>query len=63
MAKVTIDGAEYDMDALSEEAKATIASIRFVDEQLQEKRNQLAIADTARIAYGNALNKDLNAAN
>lgn len=63
MAKVTIDGVEYDMDALSEEAKATIASIRFVDEQLQEKRNQLAIADTARIAYSNALNKDLNAAN
>jgi len=63
MAKVTIDGAEYDMDALSDEVKATVASIRFVDEQLQEKRNQLAIADTARIAYGNALNKDLNAAN
>lgn len=63
MAKVTIDGTEYDMDALSEEVQATVASIRFVDEQLQEKRNQLAISDTARIAYTNALKKELNPTN
>ena len=63
MAKVTIDGTEYEMDALPEKAKEIVASIRFVDEQLQEKRNQLAIADTARMSYGNALNKELNAPN
>jgi hypothetical protein len=63
MAKITIDGSEYELEALPDEVKATLASIRFVDEQLHEKRNQLAIADTARIAYSNALNKELKAPN
>lgn len=59
MAKITIDGAEYDTDALSEQAQGTIESLRFVEAQLQQKRNELAIADTARIAYGRALKREL----
>ena len=59
MAKITIDGTEYDTDELSQQANETIASLRFVEGQLQQKRNELAIADTARIAYGRALKREL----
>ena len=59
MATITIDGVEYDTDTLSEQAKATIASLQFVDAQMQQLRNELAIADTARIAYARALKGEL----
>lgn len=59
MATVTIDGKEYDTDTLSDQAKATIASLQFVDAQMQQLRNELAIADTARIAYARALKGEL----
>ena len=59
MATITIDGVEYDTDTLSEQAKATIGSLQFVDAQMQQLRNELAIADTARIAYARALKGEL----
>ena len=59
MAKMTIDGKEYDTDTLSDQAKATIASLQFVDARIQQLRNELAIADTARIAYARALKGEL----
>lgn len=59
MAKITIDGKEYDTDTLSDQAKATIASLQFVDARMQQLRNELAIADTARIAYARALKGEL----
>ena len=54
-AKVTIDNKEYSVDSLSENAKAQLANIQFVDAQLQQLNNEWAVADTARIAYTNAL--------
>lgn len=59
MATITIDGVEYDTDTLSDQAKATIASLQFVDARIQQLRNELAIADTARIAYTRALKGEL----
>ena len=57
MTTFTIDGKEYDLDTLSEEAKAQIASIQFVDGELARLQAQAATLQTARIAYGNELNK------
>ena len=56
---IKIDDVEYKLDTLSEEAKAQIASIQFVDAQLQQLNNELAVADTARIGYTNALQVEL----
>lgn len=56
---ITIDGAEYDLDNLSDNSKAQIASIQFVDAQIQNLNNELAVADTARMAYTNALQAEL----
>lgn len=56
---VTIDGKAYALDKLSVNAEAQLANIRFVDEQIQQLNNELAIADTARIAYTRALKREL----
>lgn len=60
MATFTIDGKEYDLDTLSEEAKGQIVSIQFVDAELARIQAQAAALQTARIAYSNELNKHLN---
>ena len=52
---VTIDGVDYLISELSDGAKAQLASIQFVDEQIQQLNNEWAVADTARIGYTNAL--------
>ena len=59
MAKIKIDGKSYDTDAFSDQAKATHASLQFVKEKLQQLHNELAIADTARLAYSAALKREL----
>ena len=56
---ITIDGTQYDLDSLSQTARDTIASLQFVEEQIQQKQNEWAIADTARFAYSNALKREL----
>ena len=55
MAKITIDGTEYDYDDLSDEVKAQLASIRFVDSEIQRIQLKLAALQTARNAYGRAV--------
>lgn len=56
----TIDGVDYDVDALSEEAKAQIVSIQFVDAELARLNAQAAAYQTARIGYANELKKHLD---
>ncbi len=56
---VTIDGAEYKRSELSENAIAQLGNLQFVDIQLQQLQNELAVADTARIAYTRALKNEL----
>ena len=57
--KITIDDLEYNLDELSDEAKAQLMNIQFVDAQLQQLNNELAVSDTARIGYTNALKGEL----
>jgi hypothetical protein len=61
MSKMKINGKDYALEDLSASAKETIKSIQFVDEQIQQKRNEWAIADTARMAYAAALKRDVKA--
>lgn len=60
MANITLDGQEYETDEMSEEARSTLASVQYVEQQLQKKRNEVSIAKTARAAYAQALKKELN---
>ena len=53
--KITIDDREYDNDQLSDEARAQVVSISVVDQEFAALEQKLAIAKTARNAYGKAL--------
>ena len=59
MADIKIDNVDYDTDKLSEEAKAQIASIQYVDQELARLSAQAAALQTARMAYANALKEAL----
>ena len=58
MAKIKIDDVEYDTDDMSDNAKAQVASLQFNEAHMNRLRNELAIADTAKIAYVNALKRN-----
>ena len=60
MAKITLNGQEYETDEMTEEARNTLASVQYVEQQLQQKRNEISIARTAQAAYARALKKELN---
>ena len=51
MSKITIDGAEYDIDTFSQEAKSQLESIQFVDSELARLQATTAALQTARNAY------------
>lgn len=59
MTKISIDNKEYDLDSLSNEAKAQLASIQFVDAELARLQAQAAALQTARMAYVRALQEAL----
>lgn len=59
VSKITIDGKEYELDSLSEAAKAQLTNLRVVDQEISRLQQQQAIAQTARNAYANALKEQL----
>ncbi len=59
MPTITIDNKLYDYDTLSNEAKAQLASIQFVDSELARLQAKAAALQTARIAYSKALSEAL----
>lgn len=59
--KVTVDGKDYPLDSLSEAAAAQLLSLQAVDRRIENLQEELAILQTARIAYGNALKTALEA--
>ena len=56
--KIKIDGSEYDVANLSDGARAQLDNIAFCDAQIVQLRNEWAIADTARLAYTNAIKRE-----
>jgi hypothetical protein len=60
MANVSIDGKDYDLEKLSESAKAQLTSMRLADAEIQRLNIQLAITQTARNAYALAVRKELD---
>ena len=56
---IKIDDMDYELDYLSDEAKAQLANIQFVDAELQRLNAQVAVLQTARVAYSSALGEAL----
>ena len=51
MAKLNIDGREYDTETLPEEAKEQLINVQVVDKKIAQLQQELAIVKTARNAY------------
>ncbi|WP_253444578.1 DUF6447 family protein [Halomonas sp. Y3] len=60
---ITIDGKQYELDKLSEQARNQVVNLRITDQEIQRLNHQLAIAQTARVAYANALKRELEGDN
>jgi hypothetical protein len=58
---IKIDENEYEFDLLSSQAKEQLASLQFVDAELLRLNAQVAVYQTARMAYSNALKSALPA--
>ena len=61
MATLTINDKSYDIDKLPEEARAQMLSLQFVDAELARLTATVAVFQTARIGYLNALKPHLAA--
>jgi len=59
MPSLSIDGKEYDIDSLSDSAKAQLVSLQFVQAEMQRLESQLAVCKTAQQAYQVALKNEL----
>ena len=59
MTTIKIDNIDYELDTLSEECKAQLASIQFVDQELARLQAKAAALQTARTAYLQALKLSL----
>ncbi len=61
MANITIDGKEYDLETLSQETKGQLAALQQCDQKINSLNMDIAMAQTARIAYANELKRLLDA--
>jgi hypothetical protein len=61
MPTITINNQPYDTDTLSNEAKQQLQMLSITDSEIKRLQAQLAIAQTARISYANALKSALPA--
>ena len=59
MPTIKIDNQDYDFDALSDNAKAQLNMLQLTDQEIARLNAQLAIAQTARAVFANALNAEL----
>ena len=63
MPKITIDGLEYNTEDLSDNGKAQLASLQFLEAQMNKIRAEIAVYQTARISYAKALKEALEEEN
>ena len=59
MPKITVDGIEYNTEDLSDNGKAQLASLQFLEVQMNKLQNEIAVFQTAKAAYLAALKAEL----
>lgn len=57
--KITINGNEYNAENLSEVVINNIASLKFVEAEIQRLQAQLAVYQTAKLGYARAIQEGL----
>ncbi len=59
MPKITVEGIEYNTEDLSENGKSQLASLQFLEVQMNKLKSEIAVYQTARNAYVSALKAEL----
>ena len=59
MPKITVDNIEYNTEDLSDNGKAQLASLQFLETQLAKLQGEIAVYQTAKNAYLSALKAEL----
>ena len=59
MPKISIDGVDYNTEDLSENGTAQLASLQFLEVQMNKIRSEIAVYQTARNSYIKALQEEL----
>jgi hypothetical protein len=59
MPKITIDGVDYQTENLTDNGKAQVASLQFLEAQMGKLRNEVVVFQTARQAYIATLKAEL----
>lgn len=59
MTTIKIDNIEYEIEDLTNESKAQLASIQFCDQEIQRLQALSAAMQTARLGYMKALQNEL----
>ena len=59
MPKITLDGVEYNSEDLSDNGKAQLASLQFIEAQMKRLRSEVAVYQTARNNYVTALKGEI----
>jgi hypothetical protein len=62
MPKIKVGEMEYNTEDLSDNGKAQLASLQFLEVQMQKLKNEIAVYQTARIGYVAALKAELEKA-
>ena len=57
--KIKLDDKEYDVENLSDQAKATLASLQFATTRMQELTNMQALLQRAKNSYVESLKKEI----
>lgn len=59
MPKITVEGIDYNTEDLSENGKAQLASLQFLEAQMSKLKSEIAVYQTARNSYVAALKLEL----
>ena len=59
MPKISVDGIEYNTEDLTDNGKAQLASLQFLEVQMNKIRSEIAVYQTAKNAYIQALKEEL----
>ena len=59
MPKITVEGLEYNTEDLTDNGKAQLASLQFLEVQMKKLQNEIAVYQTARNGYVAALKAEL----
>ncbi len=62
MPKITVDEIDYNTEDLSDNGKAQLASLQFLEVQMNRLDSEIAVCKTARNAYISALKVELEGA-